>query len=303
MNLPPWLHTAWQRIEALDRQHRMPHGILLTGPAGIGLEHLADAIALRALGEQQGDFPELKSHALAHADLKFVEPESGKASLSVDTIRDLDAWLHLTPQLVGRKVVVMAEAERMTRAASNAFLKTLEEPPLGSLLILLTHAPARLLPTIRSRLQRIDTSAPSQAESISWISARHEGAEANDIARYLFESGGAPFAADQSLFRGQAPLGPLLADALTGRGQAKLVDLLCDLSPDSWLAIWMRYCAHAMRPIETNSLTDGFVRLQAQHIWRFWCRLTEVRRMVHEGISLNTKLTAENLVDEWARLG
>ncbi len=293
--LPPWLEEAWQRLEALERQDRMPHGVLLTGPAGIGLEHLADALALHALGEQGGKFPELKSHALAHADLRLVEPESGKASLSVETIRELDTWLHLTPQLVGRKVVVMGEAHRMTRAASNAFLKTLEEPPLGSLLILLTHAPARLLPTIRSRVQRIEAKAPSQSASVAWISARHEGAEQADIERYLFEAGGAPLIADRALFRAAPLLGPMLIDALKGCGQAKLVDVLCDLDADTWLAIWMRYCAAGMRP---KSTALGDAHLNPDHIWRFWCRLTEARRMLHEGVALNARLTAGNLVAE-----
>ena len=297
--LPPWLQAPWERIEALDRQDRMPHGVLLTGPAGVGLEHLADAFALRALGEQSGMFPELKSHALAHADLRLVETDGGKASLSIETIRELDAWLHLTPQLVGRKVVVMNDAHRMTRAASNAFLKTLEEPPLGSLLILLSHVPARLLPTIRSRVQRIETKTPSRRDAIAWLAARHEGIEEAVIASYLFESGGAPLAADQALFRGAPLLGPMLTEAMKGRGQAKLVDVLGDLDTDTWLAIWMRYCASMMQP-RPATLSDA--ALDPERIWKFWCRLTDVRRMTHEGIALNVRLTAGNLVTEWSRI-
>ena len=299
MKLPPWLQAVWQRVEALERQDRMPHGLLLTGPGGIGLEHLADAIALRALGEQDSDFPELKSHALAHADLRFVEPEGSKASLTVDIIRELDAWLHLTPQLVGRKVVVVPEVQRLTRAASNAFLKTLEEPPLGSLLILLTHMPARLLPTIRSRLQRIEAKAPSESESIAWIAARHDGTDQATIAKHLFETGGAPLAADQALFRGTPLLGPMLSDACGGRGHGKLVDALCDMAPDVWLPIWMRYCAQAMRP---GSAYPGGANLSPERVWDFWCRLTDARRMAHEGIALNARLTADNLVAQWSRL-
>ena len=188
----------------------------------------------------------------------------------------------------------------MTRAANNAFLKTLEEPPLGSLLILLTHAPARLLPTIRSRVQRIESKAPSLAESIAWVSERHEGTDRAAIERYLFEAGGAPLAADRALFRGAPLLGPMLTEALKRQHHAKLVDVLCELDADIWLAIWMRYCASAMRPQTAAFGTLGNATFDSERVWRFWCRLTEVRRMVHEGVALNARLTAGNLVAEWS---
>ena len=277
----------------------MPHGLLLSGPAGVGVEHLADAIALHALGEPPTEFPELKSHVLAHADLKCVEPERGRTGLSVDAIRELDAWVHLTPQLGSRKVVLLFEAERLTRAAGNAFLKTLEEPPLGSLLILLTHAPARLLPTIRSRLQLIEVKAPPVSEAIAWMSARHTGSEEGVIARHLFEAGGAPLAADQAISRGLPLLGPMFVAALSGRDQGKLVDCLCDLEADLWLSVWMRYCAQAMHP---GSSVLNSESKDPERIWQFWCRLAEARRMLHQGITLNPRLTAGNLVAEWARL-
>ncbi len=296
MKLPIWLQGAHERIESLERQGRMPHGLLLCGPLGIGLEHLVDAIAVRALDEPTGEFPELRLPAIAHADLKLVQPASERAGHSVETIREIDAWLHLTPQLVGRKVVVVGEAHRMSRAASNGFLKTLEEPPLGSLVILMTHAPARLLPTIRSRLQRIDVRPPLIEESVEWIASRHQGAQADKIRAYLFEVGGAPLAADQALFRDKPLLVPMLKSALTSGQQAKLIDALCDRDADLWLSVWMRYCTLAMSP-EGDDLG-----IDPEGVLRFWTRLTETKRMLHEGIVLNTRLTAENLVAEWHRL-
>ena len=302
MKLPDWLHTAYERVETFERQGRMPHALLLCGPYGIGLEHLADAIAVRALGEPAAAFPELRLPVLAHADLRLVQPATDKASHSVETIRDLDAWLHLTPQLVGRKVVVMSEAHRMSRAASNGFLKTLEEPPLGSLVIMVTHAPTRLLPTIRSRLQRIDVRPPSVEESVAWIASRHEGAETDLIRAHLFEAGGAPLAADQALFRGVPLLGPLLTRAVKSGQHAKLIEVLCAADADAWLSVWMRYCVLALTPLKDDPNSIAHMGLDPGGLWQFWCRLTEVRRMLHEGIVLNTRLTAENLVTEWSRL-
>lgn len=302
MTLPPWLRVAYQRVEAFENQGRMPHALLLCGPYGIGLEHLADVIAVRALGEPAAAFPELRLPALAHADLRVVQPATEKGSHSVETIRELDAWLHLTPQLVGRKVVVLSEAHRMSRAASNGFLKTLEEPPLGSLVIMVTHAPARLLPTIRSRLQRIDVRPPSAEDSVAWLASRHEGAQTELVRAHLFEAGGAPLAADHALFRGTPPLGPLLTRALKPGQHAKLIDRLCTTDADAWLGLWMRYCALAMTPMKEDPYGIAQMGLDSGGLWQFWCRLTEVRRMLHEGIVLNIRLTAENLLSQWARL-
>ena len=302
MKLPEWLHPAYSRVEAFEHQGRMPHALLLCGPLGMGLEYLADAIALSALGEATANFPELRLPALAHADLRLVEPEAGKASLSVETIREIDHWLHLTPQLVGGKVVVLQSAHQMSRAAGNALLKTLEEPPLGSLLILVTHAPARLLPTIRSRAQRIDVSRPSTDEAVAWIASRHEGASERQIRAHLFETGGAPLWADRVMFKGRALLGPMLADALGQSGNSQLVNALGDMEVDLWLGIWMRYCALAISPCRGDLVADFPDDLEFEAVWRFWTRLVEARRMLHEGIALNVKLTAENLANAWSKL-
>ena len=302
MKLPEWLHPAYARVEELERHGRMPHALLLCGPLGIGLEYLADAIAVRALDEPAADFPELRLPVLAHADLRLVQPEDGRSSLTVETIREIDAWLHLTPQFVAGKVVVIGDAHLMTRAAGNALLKTLEEPPLGSLLILFTHAPSRLLPTIRSRAQRIDVSRPSSAKSVAWIASRHAGVEEGVIKSYLFESGGTPLAADQALFKGTPLLGPLLIEALKRGSAIKLVDRLCELNAEVWLGVWMRYCVLALSPAPDEPPRMFPENLDFRPIWAFWQRLLEVRRMLHTGVAINAKLTAENLVSEWSRL-
>ncbi len=329
MTLPDWLQDTAQRIETLEGQGRMPHALLLSGVPGTGLEHLADAIAMRALREPTSDFPQMRLLLLAHADLKLVQPTSDKASHSVETIREIEAWLHLTPQLGERKVVVVTEAHRMSLAANHGFLKTLEEPPLGSLIILVTYAPSRLLPTVRSRLQRFDVRPPGIGQSLAWIASRHQDITVDQMRAHLFEAGGAPLAADQALCGKTSLLGPLFVSALHSRQATGLVEKLASMDADAWLSVWMRYCVLAMMPVTAHAIEDAALEspsvapvavsqavpisedaraiaecgLDAEHLWQFWCRLTETRRMVHEGIALNTRLTVENLVAEWARLG
>lgn len=88
----------------------------------------------------------------SHPDLRMLlPPEDGKGrSIKVEEVRDLRDWLGQTPQY-GRKVLVMADAQRMTEAAQNALLRSLEEPPEGCF-FLLTGEEGGLLPTLRSRM-------------------------------------------------------------------------------------------------------------------------------------------------------
>jgi DNA polymerase III delta' subunit len=146
----------------------MPHGILVTGPGGVGKSTLAEDIAAgllcrtedaelrpcrtcrgcRAL--EHGNHPDL--HRLAPTGAGLVIPIGGREERGV---RDLVRDLALLPVEGGARVAVITAADRMTEDAQTAFLKTLEEPPAGTVLILTASDEERLLPTIRSRCVRI----------------------------------------------------------------------------------------------------------------------------------------------------
>jgi DNA polymerase-3 subunit delta' len=149
---------------------RLHHGWILAGPQGIGKGAFARAMALRLLADAAG--PPITGeglavppdHPIAHimaagshpdyAELECLEreKEGGRArNISVDQIRGLSRLIHSVPSLSRRRVVVIDSADDLERSAANALLKSLEEPPADMLFLLVAHAPARLLPTIRSR--------------------------------------------------------------------------------------------------------------------------------------------------------
>ena len=134
------------KIEALEGElatGRLHHAILLQGKNLKGLEEGAIRLS-RSILDMQGNSSE-------HPDLFHLRP-AGKARLiSVETTRKLIADLNQTASQGECKVALLHEADRMRREAANAFLKTLEEPPLGTFLILITTRPYSLLSTIRSR--------------------------------------------------------------------------------------------------------------------------------------------------------
>jgi DNA polymerase III subunit delta' len=135
---------AFERLSESRRAGRLAHAYLLTGPTGSGKSWLAVHLAALALGCA----PE---SALAHPDVHMVQPESKSRRIVIDQIRDLEHSIQRKPLLGSNKVAIVHDADRMQQQAANAFLKTLEEPPPGSLILLLSTRPKAILETVRSR--------------------------------------------------------------------------------------------------------------------------------------------------------
>jgi DNA polymerase-3 subunit delta' len=174
---------AERELERLYRTGRLPHAILLAGPRGIGKATLAFRFArfLLAQGAAGGATSPVAGHpdptglavdpqsgvfrrvaAGGHADLLTVERawdprrKRLRGEILVEEAREIAAFFRLTAAEEGWRVVIVDGAEEMNRNAANAVLKILEEPPARALLLLVSHNPGRLLPTIRSRCRRFD---------------------------------------------------------------------------------------------------------------------------------------------------
>jgi DNA polymerase-3 subunit delta' len=136
--------SAFDRLSEAHRAGRLAHAYLLTGPAGSGKNWLAARLAATVLGCD----PEAVT---SHPDAHFVQPESKSRRIVIDQIRELEQSMQRKPLLGSAKVAVIREADRLQPQAANAFLKTLEEPPPGSLILLLSSLPEAMLETILSR--------------------------------------------------------------------------------------------------------------------------------------------------------
>lgn len=138
-----------QRFATSIEQGRLGHSYLLTGDRAESLENLALGLAGQVLDAAPQE----------HPDFHAVRPESKSRHITVEQIRELERELYLRPFSAPLKVAVIFDAERMclgSASAANAFLKTLEEPPAHTLILLTSGRPAMLLPTIISRCLRLD---------------------------------------------------------------------------------------------------------------------------------------------------
>lgn len=213
---------------------RLPHALLVQGPAGWGQEQVAAALALDLLGLE----PNRVAAEVAHPDLRWLAPENG--AIRVDAVRGIVEFLVQTPQFAPRKVAVLVAAESMNANAANALLKTLEEPPAESFIVLCSGHPGRLLPTIRSRCQRIDLHPAPPADVLAWLAAN--GVDMAPTGYLAVECGGAPFAVLAALESGQQPLWPALAavsrdaSAVATVADQRREEDLADLA-GRWLAI------------------------------------------------------------------
>jgi DNA polymerase-3 subunit delta' len=217
----PWQHDAWTRLQAM--RARLPHAILFHGPAGIGKADFIEAFAQALLCENmrpdghacgacascgwfaQGNHPDyrrVRPEALeddvpaaegddAPAEEKKAKPKTASKEIKIEQVRALADFMNISTHRQGLRVVVLYPAESLNMPASNALLKTLEEPPPGTVFLLASNGLDRLLPTILSRCRKFALSMPEHADALAWLEA--QGVQ--DADGWLREQGGAPLAA------------------------------------------------------------------------------------------------------------
>jgi DNA polymerase-3 subunit delta' len=182
---------AVEQFSAAWKRQALHHAWLLAGPKGVGKATLARAAATRVLADAAGppvEAPGLATpgdHRIArlveagsHPDLRWLErlvnEKTGNLArnITVDQVRSLGDLFDLTPALSDWRVVVIDSIDDLEKSAANALLKMLEEPPSNCLFLLVSHAPGRLLPTIRSRCRRLDFQALSDDAMTSILTNR-----------------------------------------------------------------------------------------------------------------------------------
>ena len=209
----PWHREELKRL--LARRESMPHALLVHGRAGIGKVEFARALAASVLCEtpreglacescpschwfSQGNHPDFREIVPAAALEEeegaedSAKPEKAKSLvIKIDQIRAVADFLALTTHRAGYRVLLIHPAEALQPAAANALLKTLEEPPPHTLIVMVSDRPARLLATLRSRCRLMGLATPPRDEALAWL--REQAVAEPETA--LAVAGGAPLLA------------------------------------------------------------------------------------------------------------
>ena len=328
--LPPWQASVAQSVLA-DRA-RWPHAMLISGRRGLGKRLLAMHFARSLLCEA----PQADGSACGvctscryvasgvHPDLRIVEPvivdDEGNVTatdaITVERIRDVIAFTQLSTHRHRGKVVLIAPAEAMNVAAANALLKTLEEPPADTYMLLVSHQPARLPATIVSRCRRLAAPEPDAASAAQWLAER----VSMNATRVLAQAGGAPlFAltlADENTQRdGDLLLGELMRPE---RLSAVAVGARVDATPKDerkaavaailyWLLTWTADLASVtsggvarFHPERGEALLQLAARVARVPLFRYYHSLLRQRALLAH--PLQPRLVIEALIIEYRTL-
>lgn len=316
----PWQIAQWQGlVERLESQH-LPHALLLHGTAGIGKGKLARLLALSLLCEtpQQflpcgqckacqlfaaGSHPDFFLADAAYGIRTDEDEDSAKSrktkksvtpgkQIKIDCIRDLIYFGNHAAHQGGRRVAIIEPAEWLNHNAANALLKTLEEPGEGLYIILVSHQPSRLLPTLRSRCQALLCQTPSSQQSVAWL-CQHISKERAEAALALTH---------------QAPLRALAAvqeehDLLYQQVMAALD--ACQRHETSYLS-----AAELLAKHDAVMILEWWFTLVHRHVCRepsagyviFSDKLLEARRKASSTANPNTRFLFEALLIDWIGL-
>ena len=275
--------AAEAELLSAHAQGRLPHAWLIGGPRGAGKATLAYRFARYVLKHGRGGGLDLFGGAPAslhvapedpvyrrvaaegHADLAALERRPNdrgvlRTVITVDQVRALGGFFNLTSAEGGWRVAVIDSADEMNSEAANALLKVLEEPPAHSLLLLVAHAPSRLLPTIRSRCRRL-TLRPLPEPLVMEILGRQrpELAEGERLALARLAEGS-----------------PGRALALARQGGISLYEELVRLLGS----------LPNLPPLEIHALSDRLARREQEAAYRTWIDLLGLclGRLVRAGV-------------------
>lgn len=306
----PWQSATWQQLHQQIQGEHLPHALLLSGLLGVGKRQLASALAQRLLCERPAHdlaCGQCKGchlvNAHTHPDLMVIEPESDGKQIKIDEVRSIQGRVQGAPQLGGRKVVVIGPAENLNLNAANALLKTLEEPPGATHILLYTHQLSAVLPTIKSRCQVLKLPVPDKETSLNWLTTI-----AGDRAEALLTAArGLPvkamamldgeFLAEREQVRGQLAA---LSDGSTGPMAA--AQKLKSYAVDQVCLHMIDYTESAVYQLTNRADATARWQENTKNLLQFRDKVLELLKKVRSGANPNSELVIENLLIDYTRL-
>ncbi|MBD8575721.1 DNA polymerase III subunit delta' [Pseudomonas syringae] len=319
----PWQDALWKQLAGRP-QHA--HAYLLHGPAGIGKRALAERLMAHLLCQRPEALDacgQCKSCLLllagSHPDNYILEPEEADKPIKVDQVRDLVSFVVQTAQMGGRKVVLIEPVEAMNINAANALLKSLEEPSGNTVLLLVSHQPSRLLPTIKSRCVQQACPLPSQRMSLDWLQAALPETDESLRGDLLTLAAGSPLLAVKLQAQGVSEQRALVVDGVKKllkqqQSPTQLAEAWKDV-PLLLLFDWFCDWSHLMLRYQLTQDEDGLGLADMRKVVQYLAQkstpgkvlaiqdwVLAQRQKVMGKANLNRVLLLEALLVQWAGL-
>ncbi len=311
-SLPQWFAAPREEIDSALRAGRLAHGLLIHEDAGAGGLEFARWVAQRVNCTDQsraapcGECRQCKWIAAdQHPDVTLLKPEGESVQILIQPIRDLAADLSLTAHGHGYKIAVIAPADAMNPFAANALLKTLEEPPARTLVLLVTSQPSRLLPTLRSRCSKLRVPAPKRREAAEFL-AGVRGAGPWEEA--LCATGAGPFAL---LDADPVALAQMRAETLGALHEIGSGNLQPPAVAERWARGDFVTRLSCLESWVTESILESSAIRDATHLsgaalpskicrlFEFSDAIRDMRKLAHT--SINKTMAVETLLWRWAK--
>jgi len=315
----PWQNEQWSLLVEQKLQQRLPHALLLHGAAGVGKNYLAHLLAKFLLCENgKHDLPCGKCHSCnlfaagSHPDfflasnLFGINEQDGEEGvgrkkkkatapskqIKIECIRALVKFSRLSAFQHGKRVAIIEPAEWMNHNSANTLLKTLEEPGEDVFIILVSHQPSRLLPTLRSRCQSHFCATPDHAISMQWL-AHHISPERAEMAL---------------AFSHAAPLKAL--SAVNSDQDLLYSEIMLTLEACRRREVTYLFAADSLAKHDAATVLDWWMSLlhrqaceyPSSYKLRFSDELLQARGKVQGTANPNTRMLFESLLIDWMRI-
>lgn len=334
LQLYPWQAKDWQQLSQYQDSGKIPHALLISGKAGLAKFDLAMLWAKTILCDNRLDVNGVKTacnhcascelfNGETHPDFKLLQKLDDAKTIKIDQVREVVEFLSLTRARGNARLVVINPAEAMTVSAANSLLKTLEEPPENTILLLVSSNPSFLPATIRSRCQNFLAKLPDVQPVHQWLTETSSKSPA-EVEFALKFAENAPLTGLAYL---EANIGQIHDDLLKdwhmlATGSAKSVKITEKWlkQPDnipiklvySWIVDMIRY--HSMlsdtqrdRDVAQNTLLyykDNVIlkelatRIPAKRLYGIYDKVLDIIR--YGNTSLNAQLQMESLLVQWS---
>jgi DNA polymerase-3 subunit delta' len=313
----PWQGAQWVQCQHRIRAGTLPHALLLSGPRGLGKLDFARGLARRLLCDRPGEAAcgSCKGCRLfllrSHPDYMETAAEGNSEQIKIDQIRALNYFISLSRKSDHYKIALIVDPDTMTKNAANSLLKTLEEPPPFSLILLVSSRSTLLPPTILSRCQRILFKTPPHDIAVAWL--KHQASDVNADALIALACGepltalelstGGLLNVRRSVFKDLMRLAGALESvvAVAGRWQQCVPDLLL-----SWLLSWLTDIAKLCSISTFNRLNNPDIdqdlrrlaeRIDLKSLFSLYETVLRYRRL--QIASLNQRLMLEDILLAW----